>query len=245
MTRLIILTLLLASVILTGCAGGPRPGDVSQPVGAQGTPAALPTAVSPTKIPPTNTLVMAAAWTATPIPSATPLPSETLALVVDVPDAETVTVVLKGDTLERVYTVRLLGITVPPNTPLEPWGRVAFQTVQKWLKGKVVRLVQDTTITNAAGELPRYVYVEDSLVNQKLLELGLAQTDFAPPDIKLKSQFDTIERRAKAKNAGLWGPDPTPTVIATIITPTMTTTVTITVTPALTNTPIVSGTPGG
>lgn len=242
MTRSIaFIIIILTTVGLNGCATGPQPNGVSRPVGAQGTPGPLPTAVAPTEIPPTNTLVMAAAWTPTAIPSATPLPSETLGLVVDVPNAETVAVVLKGDTLDQVYTVRLLGIAVPQNTALEPWGQVAYQTIRKWLKGKVVRLVQDTSIVNANGELPRYIYVEDSLVNQKLIELGLAQTDFSPPDVTLKSQFEATERRAKASSVGLWGPDPTPTMAATTITPT----VTITVTPILTGTPVISGTDKG
>ncbi|MFQ5575881.1 MAG: thermonuclease family protein [Anaerolineae bacterium] len=233
--------LVLTVFLLAGCAGsapGPAATPNFRPV--EGATVALPTAAPPTKVAPTNTLVMARAWTPTPIPTATPLPGESLGLVIGVLTPQTVEIALPGDRLHQTYVVRLLGVDAPPNTPVEPWGVVAFDTLNRWLTGRVVRVVQDVSVTDDAGQLPRYLYLQESLVNLKLVELGLARARFTPPDVTLNAEFAAAEATARAAGIGLWGPDPTATPSRT---PTPNLTATARATPFITPTPTITLTP--
>lgn len=208
-----------------------------------------PTLVLPTPQPtvpptPSSTLVMSHLWTPTPAPTATPLPEEMFGLVARVLDAKTVAVVLAGDPPEKVYTVRLLGVDPPPNRPADPWGVVAFEQLQEWLSGQVVRLVQDQTVVDDDGVLPRYLYLHDELINLRLVEQGLARVSFQGPDTILETDFQAAARAAQTSQRGLWGPAPTATLALTpatlptiILTPTITPTLAITATPTLTPTP--------
>lgn len=248
--------LALSIILLAGCTTISPPPQIEMPSATlqpvQWPSVTLPTAIAPTEIRPTNTLVMAEAWTPTPIPSATPLPDETLGLVVDVHSAETVEVVLEGDLLQKTYIVRLIGVDAPDNTPVEPWGQVAHLTLNSWLRGKIVRLVQDTTEINDANELPRYLYLGESFINLKLIELGLARADTTAPDLTMSTQLKIAADAAQAANIGLWGPPPTATPTQTptpnltlTLTPQLTGTAVITSTSVFTVTPAITATPTG
>lgn len=240
---------LMLAFFLTACTAASSPSSpvatpTPAPAGprfAVGTPAVLPTAAPPTEVKPTNTLVMANPWTPTPVPSATPLPAETLALVVQVLSPGAVEVVLEGDLLQKTYLVRLVGIDAPITPPTDPWGVVAVEKLNSLLTNKVVRLVQDTTAINSAGELPRYLYLGDTLINRELLETGLAKSGFSAPDVTLKQELEAAAQQAQAESRGLWGPDPTVTPTFTA-TPKLESTAAITGTPALTVTATVTAT---
>jgi endonuclease YncB( thermonuclease family) len=199
----------------------------------QGPTIVLPTLQATVPPTPSSTLVMSNLWTPTPAPTATPLPEEMFGIVARVLDAKTVAVVLTGDPPEKVYTVRLLGVDPPPNTPADPWGVVAFEQLQDWLSGQVVRLVQDKTVVDGDGVLPRYLYLHGELINLRLVEQGLARVSFQGPDTTLETDFQAAARAAQAGQRGLWGSSPTPTsrlAPTTVLTPPLTPTVT----PALT-----------
>jgi endonuclease YncB( thermonuclease family) len=182
-------------------------------------------------------------WTPTPVPSATPLPEEAFGLIADIVDAQTVRVVLQGDSLNQIYTVRLIGVDPLPNVSSQPWGVVAYEQINHWLGGKLVRLVQDTTVADSSGVLPRYVYLnEDDMINLMMIEMGLARPSFQSPDTEFQTEFQQAADNAEADQRGLWGPAPTatPTRTPTVegeepeqATPTMTTTPALTITPAV------------
>ncbi len=230
--------------IVVGCSSGTPTAPPFQLY--QGPTAILPTPAPPTPVPPTNTPVMAHPWTPTPVPSPTPLPSNVLALVTNVPTADTLEVVMAGDLLNKVYVVRLLGVDIPPQNGDSAWGTIAYRTVRDMLNGKVVRLIQDTTVKNKDGELPRYVYLGETLVNLELVKSGLGTPSFAAPDTKFQARFTSAANKAQSNHLGIWGAEPTPTALVvasgtltptTIITGTPTLTVTATVPPTATGTP--------
>lgn len=204
-------------------------------IGQAGTPN-LPTA--------TSTLVMNEPWTPTPVPPSTPLPPDVRALVVGVLSPETLSVVLEGDPLNRSYVVRLLGIDAPDNNLTDPWGIVTFETLDRWLTGRVVQLVSDTTTVNDEGELPRYLYWDDTLINVRLVELGLAEANPIAPDLAFASELNAANRDARSNEVGLWGPPPTPTLAQPAIGTGATLTSTLTLSPtAILATPTISTTP--
>lgn len=179
---------------------------------------------------PTNTRVIAIPPTFTPGPSPTPtkLPARTKALVVGVQDSRTIEVVMEGQSANRVFTVRLLGV----ESPLvgDPWTGVAFE----WLAGEVGRQVvvleRDEAERDAQGNLLRYVWKEGRVLNATMVQLGLATTS---EDVAgLSYATDLIEAEDNARNAkrGLWGPPPTLTPTPATTTATLTTTQTPTIT---------------
>jgi len=226
-----ILPLLLAT-FLTSCGGASTRTPFQL---YQGPTAVLPTAL-PTKLPtPTGTLVMGNPWTPTPIPTKTPLPDEAFGFVVEILDGETVFVVLEGDPVGQGYPVRLLGVNAPPDTANNPWGIVAVEQMKTWLTGKVVHLVLDNTIIEDDRTLPRYLYLENELINLRLIELGLARPEFQDPDRLFEDEFQAAAQQAQANQRGLWGADPTATTIRSPrITPTTSITLTLTPTPTAT-----------
>ena len=243
MTKVFIFILILS--VLSACAGNsPAAGPASTPtikfeLESVAT-VTLPTAAPPSQATPTSTSVMEHLHTPTPVPTATQIPRQVRGLVSGVLDAETIVMVLEGDSLKKTYVIRLLGVEMPPT---EAWRIVTAETLDKWLTSKIARIEQDKTMKNTQDELPRYLYLGDELINLKLIELGLARANFKTPDTKLKAKFESAEEGAKNAKVGLWGPDPTPTPTISL-TPGLTATLTLSATPSitLTQTPTVTAT---
>src|SRR6185295_13718973 len=106
--------------LLAGCAQATpaQPGAVQREETVS-----LPTGVPTSKPTPVSTRVISVTvLTPGPAPTLTSLPDNVRALVVDVLDGDTISVVLEGDPPTRTYTVRYLGIDAPPNTPSVAWG---------------------------------------------------------------------------------------------------------------------------
>ena len=175
---------------------------------------------------PTNTREVPIPPTITPGPSPTTsrLPARTKALVVGIQDSRTIEVVIEGQSANRVFTIRLLG--VEPPLLGDPWTGVAFE----WLAGEVGRQVvvleSDEAERDAQGNLLRYVWKEGRVVNATMVQLGLATTS---EDVAgLSYATDLMEAEDDAQNAkrGLWGPPPTLTPTPVTATATLTTTLT-------------------
>ncbi len=170
----------------------------------------LPTAVPSLQPTPKSTLVHPKT-TPTITPTITPIPDEVAGLVVEVIDGNTLAVVMKGDRLNRPYLVRYLNIQVPPNTPDNPWGVVAYETNRAMTQLKVVRLVRDKPEIDQEGRLLRNIYLGKTLINASLVEQGLARAAISDTNSTSREEILAAEARAKAGNVGLWGPLPTAT----------------------------------
>lgn len=203
-------SVVLVVPIIAGCVGTtqpsagamPRTATVSLPTPA---PTAQPTQAS-TRVMPETVL------TPPPTRTITPIPDEARALVVDVIDGDTISVVMDGDPASRAYVVRYIGIAAPLSTT--PWGAVAYEKNRGLTNLKVVRLVRDTTDFDAEGNLLRYVYVGNQLLNVMLVEQGLAQSAIETPNTRFEAEILEAEERARETDLGLWGPEP-PTPTAT------------------------------
>ena len=128
-----------------------------------------------------------------------------------------VTRVVDGDTIEVNYNgteekVRLIGIDTPESVHPDKeknseYGKQASEYTKNLLEGKTVRLEFDVQERDSYGRLLAYVYIDDVMVNKKLLEEGLAQIATYPPNVKYVDEFTKIQETARENKKGFWAQD--------------------------------------
>lgn len=121
--------------------------------------------------------------------------------------------VIDGDTieLENGDKVRYIGIDTPesvkPDTPVQCFAKEAAARNRELVEGKEVRLERNVSDRDRYGRLLRYVYVDDVLINARLVEEGYARSVSFPPDIGKQDLFRSLEREAREAKRGLWADD--------------------------------------
>ncbi|MBW2975208.1 thermonuclease family protein [Candidatus Woesearchaeota archaeon] len=115
-----------------------------------------------------------------------------------------VTMVIDGDTIGvgRGKRVRLICIDTPEAG--QPYYKEAKTYLTDLILNKEVKLVKDVSETDRYGRLLRYVYAGNTFVNGELVKKGYARVYRYPPDTKLCSHLETLERDAKNNNLGIW-----------------------------------------
>lgn len=109
-------------------------------------------------------------------------------------------------------SVRLLGIDAP-DARQQPWGPEAAQHLDQWLRGKRVRLEFDQPPQDAYGRKHAYVWLDDALINEKLVAEGwaLAQGAFAMGQATRSTRYDqrflNAQEQARLLHRGLWSVD--------------------------------------
>jgi micrococcal nuclease len=141
------------------------------------------------------------------IPTATPYvrPGLVPARVTRVVDGDTIHVELGG----KDYRLRYIGIdtpeTVDPRRPVGCFGAEASERNRQLVEGRTVGLEKDVSETDSFGRLLRYVWVEDQMVNEALVEEGYALAATYPPDVRYSGVFVSLQAHAREGNRGLWG----------------------------------------
>ena len=111
---------------------------------------------------------------------------------------------IDGDTviLEDGRQVRYLGINTPER------GQAFFQEAKAFnrrlVEGKGVRLEKDQILEDKYGRLLAYVYVDGEMVNERLLEAGLAHLFVIPPNLKHYDRLLDRQRQARLAKRGMW-----------------------------------------
>lgn len=118
------------------------------------------------------------------------------AKVTAVTDGDTFTVQLDG----KSEKVRLILIDTPETKPVQPFGPEASAFTTKLLKDHTVRLEFDVSERDQYGRILAYAYVDDKMVNELLLEKGLARVAVFQPNVKNVDQFRSIEKKLKQQN---------------------------------------------
>jgi micrococcal nuclease len=119
--------------------------------------------------------------------------------------------VVDGDTfvLADGRKVRYIGIDTPetkhPQKPVECFGKEATQFHRQLILDKEVKLEADVQDSDQYGRLLRYVWLNDELINQKLVAEGYAVAASYPPNVKYQDRLAEAERKAREENLGLWG----------------------------------------
>lgn len=126
--------------------------------------------------------------------------------------------VIDGDTIRvkidgKVEPVRLIGVDTPelsgPHTEAECFGAEASARTRELLSGKQVRLKPDNALNDrdTYDRLLRYVYLEDTSINQLLIEEGYGfEYTFKKP-YAYQNEFRRAHRQASEAGRGLWAPD--------------------------------------
>ncbi|NOU84925.1 nuclease precursor [Paenibacillus sp. LMG 31460] len=124
-----------------------------------------------------------------------------------------VTKVVDGDTIDvligdKKETVRFVLVDTPetkhPSKPVEPYGPEASKFTTDMLEGKEVKLEKDVSERDKYGRLLMYVWFDDKMVNEQLLEKGLARVAIYQPDVKYVDKFREIQKKAQQAGTGIW-----------------------------------------
>ena len=120
--------------------------------------------------------------------------------------------------LEGGYSVRYIGVNTPGagmfRRPVEPFGREAADRNVELVEGRQVELEEDASDLDAAGNLLRYVYVGDVMVNEALLQEGIARLAPMGRNTRYAAELRAAEDEARNAPIGIW----------TLVTPTATAT---------------------
>ncbi len=130
---------------------------------------------------------------------------------------ETVTVkrIVDGDTIridpavDDIDEVRFIGVDAPetkaPDCDVQPYGPEALQFISDELKGEEVSLEFDEEREDSDDRLLAYVYINDEMFNEKLLEEGYAQVYTVSPNDKYEDRFEEAQAEAQEAERGIWG----------------------------------------
>lgn len=130
--------------------------------------------------------------------------------VVRVCDGDTIVVAMGGDIGD--IRVRLIGIDTPesvnPNKELNcKNGEIASDYMKSLLPdGSKVYLEYDEQQYDEYGRILAYVYLDDgeTMLEDLLLEAGMAETMDIPPNSKYADVFSALESGARDTDTGFW-----------------------------------------
>jgi micrococcal nuclease len=127
--------------------------------------------------------------------------------VVKVTDGDTIRVdFVEG---EKNRPIRYIGIdtpeTVHPTLGVQPFGPEASTRNKSLVGSKRVCLEPDVSETDRYDRLLRYVWLADGrMVNEVLVQEGLAVLDTFPPDVKYADRFLAAQALARDSGLGVW-----------------------------------------
>ncbi len=117
-----------------------------------------------------------------------------------------VTWVLDGDTieLEKLGRFRYLGIDAPELN--DRWGPEAKVLNEELVLNKKVRVELDKKTTDVYGRTLGYIWVNDTLVNEALVERGYAKVNLMKGEVKPKylDRLQKAEDWARQNHDGVW-----------------------------------------
>ncbi len=118
---------------------------------------------------------------------------------------------MDGDTLRLAdgRLVRYIGIDAPEidhqSHSADPFGLEAYQLSASYVNNKTVVLEFDQEKKDRYGRLLAYIFsLEGVLINQALLEQGMANVLYSPPNIKYFNILLDSQQHAIRKSVGIW-----------------------------------------
>ncbi|WP_318508936.1 thermonuclease family protein [Bacillus sp. T3] len=127
------------------------------------------------------------------------------AKVLSVTDGDTIKVQLENGTTEKV---RLILIDTPetkhPRLGVQPFGKEASSFTTKELTDKNITLELDVEERDQYGRLLAYVWIDNTLYNEVLINEGLARVAVFPPNTKYVDRFREAQSKAQKAGIGIW-----------------------------------------
>ncbi|WP_149847084.1 thermonuclease family protein [Paenibacillus sp. 37] len=125
--------------------------------------------------------------------------------LVEVTDGDTLKVTVEG----KEEKVRLLLIDTPesvhPEKEEQPFAKDASNFVKKQVAKGNMELELDVSERDKYGRLLAYVWIDNKMLNEQLLEYGLARVAYIdPPNTKYVDQFEEIQKQARVQAKGIW-----------------------------------------
>lgn len=118
---------------------------------------------------------------------------------------------IDGDTFKiktgnKQTTIRLLYVNTPETNPIESFGLEAAAYTEKLLtESKEVRLTFDKEHKDQYGRTLAVVELKDGrILNEALLEQGLARVLIVEPNLQGENVYKQIEQQAKQAKQGIW-----------------------------------------
>jgi micrococcal nuclease len=109
----------------------------------------------------------------------------------------------------QTQKVRMLGIEAPWVSQ-KPWGDQAWKRLQELVNGKTVLLESDVekTVQRQDGSQIKlaYVWLDGVLLNQQLVEEGLALAKSRSPNTKYDQLLAAAQEKARLLGLGIWNP---------------------------------------
>lgn len=141
-------------------------------------------------------------------------------------EAYYVNYVIDGDTFVinkngEEIKVRLIGVDTPESAAKQeyldktgkentPEGKIASDYVKSLINNQTVYLEYDVGKEDIYGRTLAYVYLDPEktlMLQELLLQKGLAKTMTIMPNIKYSLHFTNLEKEAKENNVGFWNND--------------------------------------
>ena len=116
----------------------------------------------------------------------------------------TVESVISGDTIKLAdgRIIRYIGIDAPDKE--QCMYRTAAKINQVLVEGKQVVIEKDHTELDPDGNVLRYVWIDDQLINERIVSEGYARSSPQPPNLKYNGRFLNAHNQARELNKGLW-----------------------------------------
>jgi micrococcal nuclease len=127
----------------------------------------------------------------------------------------TVERIVDGDTIridpavDGIDEVRLIGVDTPEtkdsDCDMQPYGPEGLMFTRDELQGEEVDLEFDEDREDRYERLLAYVYLDDEMFNERLLEEGYAQVYTVPPNDRYEDRFEEAQEAAQEAELGIWG----------------------------------------
>lgn len=127
-------------------------------------------------------------------------PEKEQAVLVRVIDGDTI--VVTGPVIGNETHIRLLGINTPEKKM--PFASQAANYTSSFINQTII-LEKDITDTDMYGRKLRYLFYDNRLIDQEILELGLANS-YMLDGLRYKNTLINAENQAKNLQIGIWTP---------------------------------------
>jgi endonuclease YncB( thermonuclease family) len=111
--------------------------------------------------------------------------------------------------IDGMNRVRLIGVDTPeteePGCEVQPYGPDANEFTTEELQGEEVKLEFDEDRDDRYDRLLAYVYIDNEMFNETLLEEGYAQVYTVSPNDKYEDRFEEAQEEAQDEEIGIWG----------------------------------------